>query len=65
MFAKRFEPATGSFSVVHLRKGKVIALDCVNATRDYVQGRKLVETGAVASPEILADVSIPLKAIVA
>lgn len=61
----RGEPATGSFSVVHLRKGKVIALDCVNATRDYVQGRKLVETGAVASPEILADVSIPLKAIVA
>jgi 3-phenylpropionate/trans-cinnamate dioxygenase ferredoxin reductase subunit len=61
----RGEPSTGSFSVVHLRKGKVIALDCVNATRDYVQGRKLVETGAVASPEILADVSIPLKAIVA
>jgi 3-phenylpropionate/trans-cinnamate dioxygenase ferredoxin reductase subunit len=57
----RGDPATRSFSVVHLKQGKVIALDCVNATKDYVQGRKLVETGAVIDPARLADASVPLK----
>jgi 3-phenylpropionate/trans-cinnamate dioxygenase ferredoxin reductase subunit len=34
------DPATRSFSVLYgSKQGRVIALDCVNATRDYVQGR--------------------------
>jgi 3-phenylpropionate/trans-cinnamate dioxygenase ferredoxin reductase subunit len=57
----RGDPAARSFSVVHLKQGRVIALDCVNATKDYVQGRKLVETGAVIDPARLADDSVPLK----
>lgn len=57
----RGDPATRSFSVVHLKQGKVIALDCVNATKDYVQGRKLVETGAVIDPARLVDATVPLK----
>lgn len=57
----RGSPAERSFSVVYLRGGKVIALDCVNATRDYVQGRKLIEAGAVIDPARLADASVPLK----
>jgi len=60
----RGDPATRSFSVVHLKQGKVIALDCVNATRDYVQGRKLVEAGAVIDAARLADVSVPLKELI-
>jgi len=57
----RGDPATRSFSVVHLKQSKVIALDCVNATKDYVQGRKLVEAGAVIDPARLADAAVPLK----
>jgi len=57
----RGDPATRSFSVISLKQGKVIALDCVNATKDYVQGRKLVETGAVIDPVRLVDVTVPLK----
>jgi 3-phenylpropionate/trans-cinnamate dioxygenase ferredoxin reductase subunit len=38
----RGDPASRSFSVIYLKEGRVIALDCVNATKDYVQGRKLV-----------------------
>jgi 3-phenylpropionate/trans-cinnamate dioxygenase ferredoxin reductase subunit len=57
----RGDPATRSFSVIHLKQGKVIALDCVNATKDYVQGRKLVETGAAIDPARLADATVPLK----
>jgi 3-phenylpropionate/trans-cinnamate dioxygenase ferredoxin reductase component len=51
----RGDPATRSFSVVYLKGGRVIALDCVNATKDYVQGRHLVANGVVASPEALAS----------
>ncbi len=57
----RGDPATRSFSIVYLRDGKVIALDCVNSVKDYVQGRKLVETSAVIAPALLADATTPLK----
>ncbi|MEO6041499.1 MAG: FAD-dependent oxidoreductase [Croceibacterium sp.] len=57
----RGDPAARSFSVIYLREGRVIALDCVNATKDYVQGRKLVIDGTRASPPALADMSLPLK----
>lgn len=57
----RGDPATRSFSVVYLREGRVVALDCVNAVRDYAQGRRLVESGAVVASTLLADASVPLK----
>lgn len=57
----RGDPASRSFSVVYLRGGKVIALDCVNAMKDYVQGRKLVEAGLAITPEALANAEVPLK----
>jgi 3-phenylpropionate/trans-cinnamate dioxygenase ferredoxin reductase subunit len=57
----RGDPAARSFSVVYLKGGRVIALDCVNAVKDYAQGRKLVE--GRSSPDLvqLADVAVPLK----
>jgi len=60
----RGDPEERSFSVVYLREGKVIAVDCVNKTKDYAQGRRLVENGAVIDPEKLLDAERPLKAIV-
>ncbi len=57
----RGDPATRSFSVLYLKQGKLIAIDAVNAMKDYVQARKLVEEGAVIAPEDLADASRPLK----
>ncbi|WP_374410811.1 NAD(P)/FAD-dependent oxidoreductase [Novosphingobium colocasiae] len=50
-----------SFSVVYLKQGKVVALDCVNMVKDYVQGRKLVEAGASPDADRLADKDVPLK----
>lgn len=61
----RGDPETGSFSVMYLKQGKVVALDCVNMTKDYVQGKALVVGDMVISPERLADASRPLKEIVA
>lgn len=57
----RGDPATRSFSVVYLRGGRVIALDCVNRVKDYVQGRRLVEEGAAIAPDRLADAEVALK----
>lgn len=57
----RGNPDDRSFSVVYLKEGKVVALDCVNMVKDYVQGRKLVEAGASPDIERLADKNVPLK----
>ncbi|WP_425231183.1 NAD(P)/FAD-dependent oxidoreductase [Sphingomonas sp.] len=57
----RHDPATRSFSIVYLNNGHVIAIDCVNAVRDYVQGRKLVEAGAIVARSRLADAKVQLS----
>ena len=57
----RGRPGERSFSVLYLLDGRVIALDCVNATRDYVQGRKLVLEKKEVAPERLADTGVQLK----
>jgi 3-phenylpropionate/trans-cinnamate dioxygenase ferredoxin reductase subunit len=60
-FVLRGDPATRSFSLIYLREGRVVALDCVNAVKDYVQGRKLVANAVAASAAELADPAKPLK----
>lgn len=60
----RGDPQSGSFSIIYLRQGRVCALDCVNATRDYVQGRLLVAANAALAPALLEDRSVSLKDLV-
>lgn len=57
----RGDPDEGAFSLIYLRNGVVAALDCVNSTKDYVQGRKLVERRASPDPALLADPAVPLN----
>lgn len=57
----RGDPANRSFSVIYMKSGRVIALDCVNAVKDYVQGRKLVEARTHFDPAALANAEVPLK----
>lgn len=57
----RGDPARRSFSILYLRGGRLIALDCVNSVKDYVQGRAHILSGAVLSPALLANDSIALK----
>jgi 3-phenylpropionate/trans-cinnamate dioxygenase ferredoxin reductase component len=60
----RGDPVSRSFSVVYLREGRVLALDCVNAVKDYVEGRALV-VGKVAPDRMrLTDLEIPLTSLV-
>lgn len=59
----RGDPAERKFSVIYLKEGRVIALDCVNNTKDYVQGRKLIEAHASPDRDALADTDILLKSL--
>ncbi len=63
----RGDPAARSWSLVYLRGGRVIAIDAINAARDFVQGKALVEfdrgTGLAADPVVLADSNVPLKSL--
>lgn len=60
----RGSPASRSFSAIYLKQNTVIALDCVNASRDYVQGRSLVVGRAKPDLSALADCSVGLKSLV-
>ena len=57
----RGDPATRSFSVIYLRDRRVIALDCVNAPRDYSHGRLLVTSGRPVDRRSLTSLDRPLK----
>lgn len=57
----RGDPTTRKFSVIYLKEGRVIALDCINAVKDYVQGRKLIEARLEPDLEVLANPDQPLK----
>jgi len=58
----RGDPADRKFSVVYLKEGRPIAFDCVNAMKDYVQGRKLLEKGVERLDlELLADPEVLIK----
>ena len=59
----RGDPGTRGFSLVYLRNERVIAVDCVNRVKDYVQGKALVEAHAAIDPALLANPELPLKSL--
>jgi 3-phenylpropionate/trans-cinnamate dioxygenase ferredoxin reductase subunit len=62
-FVVRGSPEARSFSVIYLKQGRVIALDCVNMTRDFTQGRHLVLHRASPGSAQLADTEVALKSL--
>lgn len=61
----RGNPANGEFSVIYLREGKVIALDCINKPRDFIQGKQLVMKNLALAPELLANTTQDLTQLAA
>jgi len=58
----RGDPESRKFTVVYLKGGVPIAFDCVNTMKDYVQARKLLESGVgKIDPALLADPEVALK----
>jgi 3-phenylpropionate/trans-cinnamate dioxygenase ferredoxin reductase component len=61
----RGDPEARKFTVAYLRAGVPIAFDCVGTMKDYVQARKLLESGCgQIDPALLADPDVALKELV-
>ncbi|SDN70906.1 NADPH-dependent 2,4-dienoyl-CoA reductase, sulfur reductase [Actinacidiphila guanduensis] len=61
---ERGDLASGSWSVLWLRRGVLVALLAVERPRDMAQARKLIAAGAELDPGPAADPAVPLKAAV-
>ena len=57
----RGEPASRSFACLYLQEGSLIAVDAINAPREFMQSKALIADHAVCDPEQLANVDVALR----
>lgn len=62
-WAIRGEMAGGSFSVYHFKGETLLAVDSVNASRDHLQARKLLDAGARPTPAQAGDMGFDLASL--
>jgi 3-phenylpropionate/trans-cinnamate dioxygenase ferredoxin reductase subunit len=60
----RGKPDDGHFSVFHYAGERLVAIDSVNRASDHVVGRRMIGAGISPRPELVADESADLKALV-
>jgi 3-phenylpropionate/trans-cinnamate dioxygenase ferredoxin reductase subunit len=53
------------FAVFHLRAGRLTAVEAVNAARDYMTGRRIMEAGGKVRRELLSDPKAGVKELMA
>ena len=57
----RGDSTTGrAMSVLYLQNKKLLAVDALNSPRDFVQGKKLILSGATLDSEVLVDPSVAI-----
>ncbi len=59
-WAVRGEMREGSFSVYHFKAERLIAVDSVNASKDHLQARKLIDNGVSPTQQQIEDVLFDL-----
>jgi len=57
----RGNPEERSFACVYLRGGRIIAIDAINAPRDFMQAKQLIANAATPKREELADADTMIK----
>ena len=57
----RGDPAGRSFACLYLKDSRLIAVDAINAPREFMQSKVLIATHAVCDAEKLADIGVALK----
>jgi len=57
----RGEPVERSFSCLYLREGRLLAVDAINAPRDFVQSKQLIANRVEIATDRLADSAVALK----
>ncbi|MCW2498425.1 MAG: pyridine nucleotide-disulfide oxidoreductase [Frankiales bacterium] len=60
----RGEPDSERFSALYYRAGRLIAIDCVNRTADYLFVRRLLGAGGTLPADLVSDADVPLKSLV-
>ncbi|HMZ02399.1 MAG TPA: oxidoreductase C-terminal domain-containing protein, partial [Burkholderiaceae bacterium] len=64
-WAVRGDMAAGaSFSIYHFRAGTLVGVDSVNAAKDHLQARKLLDAGVSPTPEQAADAAFDLGSLI-
>ncbi len=61
----RGDPKDRKFAAFYLRNGTLIAVDAVNSPPEFLASKKLIMSGAKIAPDVLSDISIPMKDIAA
>jgi 3-phenylpropionate/trans-cinnamate dioxygenase ferredoxin reductase subunit len=61
----RGDPADAPFAVFHLKGGKVICVEAVNAPPEFMGGKQMIARGTPVDPERLADPAVPIKSLMA
>ncbi|MDD2927168.1 FAD-dependent oxidoreductase, partial [Rhodoferax sp.] len=59
-WAVRGDMAAGSFSVYHFKGDKLLAVDCVNASKDHLLARKLLDAGVSPTLAQAGDLGVDL-----
>jgi 3-phenylpropionate/trans-cinnamate dioxygenase ferredoxin reductase subunit len=57
----RGDPDTEKFSALYYRHGRLIAIDSINRTPEYLAVRQGLARGLTVPPERAADTEVPLK----
>jgi len=57
----RGDPDTRSFSCLYLAESRLLAIDCINAPRDFVQAKALIERRCAPDATRVMDTSVALK----
>ena len=60
----RGDPEARKFAAFYLQDGRLIAVDAINAAKEYMVGRKMIGERAEPDPDRLADLSVDMKEIV-
>jgi 3-phenylpropionate/trans-cinnamate dioxygenase ferredoxin reductase subunit len=59
----RGDMASGAFTLFYLRDGQIVSLDSIDRPQDFMLGKRLVAARCPVSAEQLADLQVPLKAL--
>lgn len=62
-WAVRGDMASGSFSVYHFQGARLLAADSVNAAKDHLQARKLLDAGVSPTPAQAGDLAFDLASL--
>lgn len=62
-WAVRGEMLGGGFSFYHFKAERLIAVDSVNASKDHLQARKLIDNGVSPTPQQVEDVLFDLSSL--